>query len=616
MPSARPSARAALQQLRAVGKLRPRRGPLLRPAHPDGIALEYFKALRPLAVDEPAHAMRPVIERVVALLAEEREEERARAARGDAAREDVSRAKEAERLIKAAAWRTVSAMKPKAAERVAAKYGKRTVGFQREQFSRFVKAAVGVDYSAIERPVRDLVPLFSKTNADLIRTVAERYHDRVARDVREAFAGGTHPETLARQLAEAEDIALNDARRIARDQIGKLNAQVTQERQESLGVEAYIWRTVNDERVRDEHREREGQTFRWDEPPEDGHPGEPIQCFPGDTPARLFDARVLKAYRRWYSGELTTLVMGAGEALRCTPNHPILTAAGWKAAHLVEVGEDVFEAPAQGLDPLVVDPERRDSTMDEIFGAASALGITHLIGGGATGFHGDGSDEQVDVVDVDGCLGLELDPACSQGFCQDVLTRADNAGLPVGHSYLALLGDWNATDRVMRGASKILALVGREASMAGDHALRAVAWLDAIADELRADGCAADAEALRERLHTFPVGMEPRHHLTRVVLGVVRRAVGVPPRLDTPSAEFLGQVVTRSGAEPQRGGRLGDGRSLLEQPRRVVKKLVGEYSGHVFNLETSSGWYVTRGLIVRNCRCYPAPVLDALFNVR
>jgi SPP1 gp7 family putative phage head morphogenesis protein len=279
MPAARPSARAEIQRLRAAGKLRPRRGPLPRPAHPDAIALEYFKALRPLAVDEPVRAMRPVIEHVVALLAEEREEERARAARGDAARADASRAKEAAR-------RTVSAMKPAPAERVAAKYGKRTVGFQRDQFARFVKAAVGVDYSAIERPVRDLVPLFSKTNAELIKTVAERYHDRVARDVREAFAGGTHPETLARQLSENEEIALNDARRIARDQIGKLNAQVDRERQESLGIEAYFWRGMNDEREREWHRDLEGVRVTWDDPPvgggttedEAGHAGDGILC--------------------------------------------------------------------------------------------------------------------------------------------------------------------------------------------------------------------------------------------------------------------------------------------------------------------------------------------------
>ena len=30
--------------------------------------------------------------------------------------------------------------------------------------------------------------------------------------------------------------------------------------------------------VHGNHWEREGQEFRWDQPPEDGHPGQPIEC--------------------------------------------------------------------------------------------------------------------------------------------------------------------------------------------------------------------------------------------------------------------------------------------------------------------------------------------------
>ncbi len=40
----------------------------------------------------------------------------------------------------------------------------------------------------------------------------------------------------------------------------------------------YIWRTVGDSRTRSEHADREGKIFRWTNPPEDGHPGEPFGC--------------------------------------------------------------------------------------------------------------------------------------------------------------------------------------------------------------------------------------------------------------------------------------------------------------------------------------------------
>lgn len=65
---------------------------------------------------------------------------------------------------------------------------------------------------------------------------------------------------------------------IANDQIGKLNGDLTKLRMKFNKVEKYIWRTRLDERVRDEHAEREGEVFSWSKPPAGGHPGEEINC--------------------------------------------------------------------------------------------------------------------------------------------------------------------------------------------------------------------------------------------------------------------------------------------------------------------------------------------------
>ncbi len=40
----------------------------------------------------------------------------------------------------------------------------------------------------------------------------------------------------------------------------------------------YIWRTVQDDKVRGSHAAREGKTFLWTNPPEGGHPGEDYNC--------------------------------------------------------------------------------------------------------------------------------------------------------------------------------------------------------------------------------------------------------------------------------------------------------------------------------------------------
>lgn len=73
------------------------------------------------------------------------------------------------------------------------------------------------------------------------------------------------------------------------DQINKLDAVLTQKRQQSLGANEYIWETRRDERVRGNpnglypnakpsHFARQGQVFNWNRPPEGGHPGEAPGC--------------------------------------------------------------------------------------------------------------------------------------------------------------------------------------------------------------------------------------------------------------------------------------------------------------------------------------------------
>ncbi len=53
---------------------------------------------------------------------------------------------------------------------------------------------------------------------------------------------------------------------------------INQLRQQDLGIERYIWRSQDDARVRASHAEYDDHVFRWDEPPEGGHPGQAHNC--------------------------------------------------------------------------------------------------------------------------------------------------------------------------------------------------------------------------------------------------------------------------------------------------------------------------------------------------
>lgn len=156
--------------------------------------------------------------------------------------------------------------------------GARTSAHQLTQMRRQFKAAIGLDVVGETGGGRELVAGWAEENVALIQSVPQRYFERIEEAVAESFATGERWEQLASRLEDGLRIAESDAARIARDQIGKLYGQLDGYRQRQAGVVRYRWRTVGDNRVREEHHVREGQSFDWSLPPDDGHPGYAINC--------------------------------------------------------------------------------------------------------------------------------------------------------------------------------------------------------------------------------------------------------------------------------------------------------------------------------------------------
>lgn len=123
-----------------------------------------------------------------------------------------------------------------------------------------------------------LLDSWTRSNVSLIKSIPEETYRRVEKQIRVGFSKGLRHEQIAKGIMGQTAIGERRARLIARDQVGKLNGELTRARHEALGAKRYRWRTSLDERVREDHQLREGVVFSWDAPPFDGHPGEPINC--------------------------------------------------------------------------------------------------------------------------------------------------------------------------------------------------------------------------------------------------------------------------------------------------------------------------------------------------
>ena len=232
---------------------------------------EYYQAIRDILMRAKAVVYREVVVRLEEFLHESALE------RGEPVRRDAG-GKKVNDLIDRISKQFFEDLKPTELEALARKYAQRASDLQKIALQRQIKAAVGVDVFAAEPNLAPYIADFVAENVALIKSVPNKYLDEVEGVVTRGVRAGARAGEIAAELQDRFAVSESRAALIARDQIGKFYGELNEVRQQALGVERYIWRTVRDNRVREEHAERDGQVFSWDDPPEDGHPGEPINC--------------------------------------------------------------------------------------------------------------------------------------------------------------------------------------------------------------------------------------------------------------------------------------------------------------------------------------------------
>ncbi|MCK5226538.1 MAG: minor capsid protein [Planctomycetes bacterium] len=151
----------------------------------------------------------------------------------------------------------------------------------KQRFYSAIEGALGVDLSTVvqNEGLEDILIATTRENVGLIKSIPDEYFKKIESLVFSSTVQGNTAGSMIKQIQHIGKVTSKRAKLIARDQSSKLNSALSQQRQQNLGVEEYVWRTAKDDRVRETHRSKNGKTFRWDDPPKDtGHPGQDIQC--------------------------------------------------------------------------------------------------------------------------------------------------------------------------------------------------------------------------------------------------------------------------------------------------------------------------------------------------
>jgi len=168
--------------------------------------------------------------------------------------------------------------------------------FGEKEFSKMLEKGIHVNLPITADWWEDMKDSWAEDNYNLITSNAKKYVSQINTLTEQAIVNGLSPAKLKEEIKKAtQGLSDKHCKLLARDQMGKLNGNITEAQMQEIGLDLYVWSTAFDDRVRDSHAAMEGLLCRWDDASVcsyDGgktwvdrpsaavqlHPGQDIQC--------------------------------------------------------------------------------------------------------------------------------------------------------------------------------------------------------------------------------------------------------------------------------------------------------------------------------------------------
>lgn len=382
------------------------------------------------------------------------------------------------------------------------------------------------------------------TTIDLLRTV-----------IADGIESGDHPDVIARNIrARISGMSKERAETIARTETAFAYSHAAIESYRRNGVTHKIWLTAEDAKVdppcpsyEDRGSIPIGETFGGD----DQHPPAHPRCVVGDT--LVLGPPILATSGRAYAGSVVNLSTSGGHKLTCTPNHPILSDRGWINAGSLVHGDRVLCCVDGQREVTSVNPDdqKRPSRIEDIarsFRESRGV-ISRSVPVSPEDFHGDGGDSQIAVIRTDRLLLDRLQTGGDQPIAEDDFGGGDVSRfvLPSDrHPAQVFPGLRDTPDGIVSGGGVGGALFGGASGLLQTVRVGVSATDDPQPVKTEIDSATGYAIPDRDSVHRF-AGMVAFYDI-----------VGID---------------------------------------------VNTFSGHVYNLHTTKGWYTANGIVTHNCRC-------------
>ncbi|MGH2628624.1 MAG: hypothetical protein ACRDHY_18460, partial [Anaerolineales bacterium] len=307
-------------------------------------------------------------------------------------------------------------------------------------------------------------------------------------------------------------------------------------------------------------------------------------CVPAGTV--VTSPQVLVSTARWYEGPLRHLQTRRGHRLAVTPNHPVLTPQGWvPAALLVESGYVLSCTDAEWVTGAIEpDHNHRPALIEQIVetlgGTAPVTAMSMPVA--PKDFHGDGIGSEVYVVRAHGLLGNRVDPEIREPALHQLLIGryAEPPSLTRHGGLTAVLpGLTLPTDGSVCDGSIGTALLRRPRSRQEPVGLHLTTDRHTRHAERSEEFYGRPAEFARKGLGAF-AGDVAQDDLGRQGATGHRRDTGFPE-----------PTVEHARADAYLRGELAKRYPGLIGADELIEVRDEDFRGHVYNLQTSLGFY-------------------------
>ena len=125
----------------------------------------------------------------------------------------------------------------------------------------------GIRDEILSAPVGGVMQSLMDEQVKLIRSLPLEAAQRVHELTIKGLEDGTRVKEVVKEIMRSGEVAANRATLIARTEVSRAAANLTQARAQHIGSDGYIWESSKDADVRPSHKKMLGKFVKWDSPP-------------------------------------------------------------------------------------------------------------------------------------------------------------------------------------------------------------------------------------------------------------------------------------------------------------------------------------------------------------